>query len=109
VKRGDALLYPDRQRCMICQKYFSGLVVKGLYDSYECAGMEVPSPNWRERPRCCVNPARRSLKVALLSEEEAVKKLRTQREKRPASVYECGYCGMWHIGHGLREEQKEGQ
>lgn len=32
--------YPDRKQCMDCKRYFTDIVVSGLYCSWWCAGIK---------------------------------------------------------------------
>ena len=87
--------YPRRRRCLKCRRYFGPLVIKRLYDTYECAGMEPPSADpadWpREHKRLSGEP-----KVGYLCPED----VNADRHNRDTIwLYPCGYCGMYHLGH----------
>jgi hypothetical protein len=96
--RGTSLTYPDRKRCYVCHQYFGFIVVWGLYCSYECAGMPPPSRYPEEWPRehFSARGGQREEKRAFLSPREAREFVQSWApDKEP---YECGHCGMWHIG-----------
>lgn len=91
-----AWFYPDRQRCLGCRRYFAGLVIKRLYCTYECAGMEPPPLDPRLRPRSCRTAAGEAKKVFLYPGEV----VSPQSDRRGTiHVYLCDCCGMYHIGH----------
>lgn len=99
------LLYPKRQRCRRCHKYFSfAPPLKGLYCSRECAGMPpVPVTEFRGvqiPPRSCRLRLNRSgtpvvkWKAVFSTEAEAVEAVRRNKAK---GAYECPSCGYWHL------------
>lgn len=91
------LLYPVRQRCRKCRRFFGPLVVDGLYDSWECAGRTPPeqeSESWpREHFRWSVPwwQGRQSKveKAAFETEAEAL-------AEPNKTAYVCSYCHKWH-------------
>ncbi len=87
--------YPQRQRCLACGRFFSSLVVKRLYDSYECAGLVPPDPDVSTWPRYC--RTRVNEPKARYNCPEDVSTRNHQHET--IHVYECDHCGGWHIGH----------
>lgn len=94
-------LYPQRQRCRACRRYFGPLVVRGQWCSYHCAGMDVPSSDPADWPR--QHFKRRSVsgprfpKTSFNSEAEAAERMRHMNEQ--LTIYQCRYCGTWHLGH----------
>src|SRR5688572_8370737 len=87
--------YPNRKRCLACRKYFGFIVVKRLWCSYECAGMTPPSDNFRDWPREHRRAGGQPKATYLCPEDVDVRR----HSKDTIHVYECGYCGMWHLGH----------
>lgn len=99
--------WPARKRCYTCRSYFGFIVLRGLYCSYECAG--VPEPDRMARPRSCyvVNrrngrPFTRSGKLAFFSRDEAEQSACRQNDPL-LSVYECEHCLLFHHGHNWKE------
>ncbi len=48
--RGKNWVYPDRQRCLKCRRYFAFAVIQRLYCSEECAGVDA---SLGAAPRAC--------------------------------------------------------
>jgi hypothetical protein len=109
----QTLVWPERQRCRHCRRYFGFTVIQGLYCSRECAGLPTrsdPVPfrgNLADLPRECRNTNWRGArpKVRYVSEQDALEVAdemdSTRRKLRPdAKVYQCSHCGYYHIGHG---------
>lgn len=97
MKRGVALLYPQRKRCYRCRRFFGFLILAGLWCSYRCAGHPEPSRNPAAWPRGHFVPwgwGRRKAKKVFDDEAEALE-YPTRGDK---SAYLCGYCLTWHIG-----------
>lgn len=94
--------YPQRKRCLKCRRFFGFIVIKRLYDSYECAGMEPPKLDPRERPRECRTRVGEA-KAAYNAPEDVQRTPSGARgfndKDTTVHVYECGHCGMYHIGH----------
>lgn len=92
------ILFPKRQRCKVCSSKLDKLVVRGLYDSYRCAGMATPKTNPEDAPRECKTErdGKWMWKRAYRSESEIPQKL---REDQTANWYWCTHCGHLHIGH----------
>jgi hypothetical protein len=63
-------LYPDRQRCLACRRFFGFTVIDRLYCSYLRAGVKPPGDDPNEAPR-----------------------------KKNTDAYYCDYCHHYHIGH----------
>lgn len=102
-RRGPQWVYPDRRRCFACRNYFGFSIIKGLYCSYQCAGMPQPdlSPNG---PRWCVKPSRMKgggLKRWFDSQAEAEAFILKIRDPYLSS-YCCDNCGSFHVGHSYR-------
>lgn len=91
-------IFPSRKRCKTCGKGLKDTVIKGLYDSYSCAGMPVPSKNVADAPRQCKrqNDSGWGWKTRYRCVEEVPKHL---KESPTVNLYECTYCGYLHIGH----------
>lgn len=87
--------YPQRKRCVACRRYFGPLIIKRLYDSYECAGMVQPDPDVSTWPRYCRTRVNEP-KVRYACPEEVSSR---SHAGETVHVYECDHCGMWHIGH----------
>lgn len=100
------LIYPVRQRCRRCRNYFDFIVIKGLYCSWECAGMPPPSANPDDWPRGHYHPhgGARQEKRCYLSDVEAQEFIHRSGLTSYASDYLCDYCGMWHVGTLRRPE-----
>lgn len=98
AQRGQALLYPERKRCLACRRYFGFLVVDGLYDSWECAGRHPLSSNPDDWPREHYVPERpwrpKREKHAWLTLTEAER----VASKFNKEAYQCGFCCKYHIG-----------
>jgi hypothetical protein len=106
----SALIYPERRRCLACRCFFGFIVLKGLYCSYECAG--VPAPRRGVWSRSCYTPISTrnrkppKRKQAFFSRQEA--------EASPGfledpliDVYECPNCLMYHLGHNWKRINQE--
>ena len=87
------LVYPERQRCRACRRYFGFEVILGRFCCLECAGLV----RLEEIPRECRNSPGRGggLKRAFLDQQEA-DAYNTDPEQHS---YQCGYCRNWHLGH----------
>lgn len=94
--------YPQRKRCLACHRYFGPLVVKRLYDSFECAGLVPPDPDVRTWPRYCRTRVNEP-KARYNSPEEVSTR---NHEHETIHVYECDHCGGWHIGHQSPERPR---
>jgi hypothetical protein len=103
------ILYPRRQRCHACRRFFGPLVVKGLYCSYGCAGMPPPLPG-EAGPggiRQCANNGYGKPKKRWDIEEEARDYARVARAcGDDLESYACGRCGGWHVGHAPGSRKK---
>lgn len=100
------LLWPERQRCVICRKRFRWVVIRQRYCSYDCAGLEEPDP--RVFPRSCFNrkyPGENvpRAKTTYFSFEVA---LGSDPRKRDPTLepYWCDHCHMVHLGHAPQPE-----
>ncbi len=100
------LLYPERQRCRACRRYWSlSVPLRGMYCSPECAGRpSIPTSEFNGvqiPPRTC----RQRLKIngpntvpqvvwkaVFASEADAMKVA-----KKSDSAYECPNCWYWHL------------
>jgi hypothetical protein len=89
-------LYPQRVRCLGCRKYFGPIVIKRLYCSYACAGMEPPPADIMQRPRYCRTHAG-ELKRSFFYPEQVTNQQLTCRGMM--DVYYCDCCGTYHIGY----------
>lgn len=100
-------LYPDRQRCRKCRRFFGAAVIRGQWCSYHCAGMDVPSDDPADWPREHYKRTRISQppvpKSSFNSEAEA--RARIPRGDASLTLYVCKYCGTWHMGHKRGTEQ----
>lgn len=101
-------LYPQRQRCRACRRFFGPLVVRGQWCSYHCAGMDVPSSDPADWPR--QHFTRRGIsgpripKSSFNSEAEAEERAQRTNDQQ-LTIYLCRYCGTWHMGHTTRTEE----
>ena len=87
--------YPARKRCLTCRRFFGPLVIKRLYDSYECAGMEPPSSDpadWPREHKTAVGEAKTAY-----TDPNTIDGTRHQGDA--IWLYDCSYCGMYHLGH----------
>jgi hypothetical protein len=104
------LLYPQRERCRTCRRYFGFTVISGLYCSRVCAGLPpdsnpvVPFPEDEDPaslPRECRNTgwrgAKPKVRYATLADAQEVV---AEMNRASAEAYVCGHCGYAHIGHG---------
>jgi len=76
------------------------LVIKRLYDSYECAGMVPPSRDrtlWPREHRRGNGDA----KITYLYPEQV-----NSRPGNTIWLYPCDYCGMYHLGHKSRKSRR---
>lgn len=90
----EETLWPVRQRCRACRRYFAFEVILGLYCSRSCAGAPERSADvWLWPRRCRVFAEGRWIpKVAYFSTEDAA--------GRGAHPYLCKLpdgCGMYHL------------
>lgn len=92
----EPLVWPDRVRCRRCRRFLDATVLLGMFCSYDCADLPEPLP-LAEAPRQCVfGPrAKRRYKARYRSAEEALAHCRDPK----MSVYLCGNCYQWHMGH----------
>jgi hypothetical protein len=91
--------YPERTRCLGCRRYFGFIVIKRLYCSYKCAGMEPPAFDPAQRPRCCRTRVGEAKRAYFYPEEVVTPELDVESDLH---VYPCDCCGMYHIGHTTR-------
>lgn len=87
--------YPERRRCLACRKFFSFLVVKRLYCSYECAGVPAPSDNPADWPR----EHRTASGDAKASYAHPGEVRSAQTNEANIHLYPCNYCFTYHLGH----------
>ena len=96
-------IYPQRQRCIACRRYFNALVLAGQWCSYECAGHPQPSRNpadWpREHWRKAIRRHDRIEKEGHLTQAQAQFAVMANDGDGALQEYLCSYCLMWHIGH----------
>lgn len=104
MARGQALLYPDRKRCLACRRYFGFLVVDGLYDSWECAPRGRPSDNPEDWPREHYVPLPGGVKREKHSYWYRSGAERAA-DRQGKGAYRCGYCRNYHIGTNRSEEK----
>jgi hypothetical protein len=96
--QGKWHLYPDRQRCLACRRFFGFTVIDRLYCSYLCAGVKPPGDDPNEAPRKCVTGSigSRRFKVRY----QYLKQVPSfQLRKKNTDAYYCDYCHHYHIGH----------
>lgn len=101
------LVWPERQRCRACRKYFGFIVLRRLYCSYECAGLPEPDPD--ARPRQCFSKVPwigLQPKRAFFSLEAARANHAAQKDQT-LNAYECSNCLMYHLGHEYIEMSTE--
>ena len=91
-------LYPDRQRCAKCRKKLELTVLDGMYCSYECLGISVPSARVEDAPRFCKREVsgKWNFKTRFKAEAEVPQKL---RDDPATNIYRCEYCHYLHVGH----------
>lgn len=102
------LIYPQRQRCRACRRYWGFYVpLRGLYCTPECAGRpDIPMsvvngvelPPRTCRTRAVMNgptspPRRWQWKRVYATEAEA---LEFGRRNGTPNAYECPNCWWWH-------------
>lgn len=117
------LLYPQRQRCRVCRRYWSfSPPIRGLYCSPECAGrppLEMHEFNGvMVPPRTCrtrfyikggANFVPEVKWKAVFANEEDALAFGGQNGMR--SAYECPNCWWWHVAtrrfpYVLAQEEK---
>ena len=91
-------LYPNRQRCKTCRKSFGTTVLDGLFCSYRCAGLPVPSRSVEDAPRHCKRLVNNiwGWKTKYTFEGGVPQKY---RDDPSTNIYRCDYCHFLHIGH----------
>jgi hypothetical protein len=94
------LLYPQRQRCRACRKYFCFEVIYRLYCSAECAGLPN-QPGIMDLPRSCrvFRDGEWVPKRSYRSYREAYRRSGQARNKGRV-IYLCDGpdgCGLYHI------------
>lgn len=113
------LLYPQRQRCRTCRRYWSfSTPLRGLYCSPECAGrppipmseingVQVPPRTCRQRLKINgPNTVPRVVwKSVFANEADALR----YNGRAGLHAYECPNCWYWHLTHISREEWAEMQ
>lgn len=94
------LLYPERQRCRNCRRYFAFEVVLRQYCSDECAGRPPRSSNVEDLPRSCRAWHSRErawhAKQVFYTEREA----QHAASRKGAHWYHCSAatgCGEYHL------------
>lgn len=110
------LVYPERQRCRACRRYFGFEVIQGLYCRRECAGLpSLPDPSRQpeafgpvpdapvlDLPRCCRTVHRRNRaarpKVRYLRPEDASAVRSCMTSETLPEIYQCPHCSYWHLG-----------
>lgn len=91
-------LYPDRKLCKKCGKKLLTVVLDGLYCSYKCANVPIPSKNINDVPREC--KTQRENKWVLKRKFRYKGEIPTKIINDPSTnVYNCNYCHFLHIGH----------
>lgn len=102
------LIYPDRQRCRTCRRYFGFEVLFGLYCTRDCAGLGPVPSNVEDWPRQCRSFDRRAgawqPKVPFRTEEEA-----REAATRQDTWYRCDSCGSWHIATNKEAQEWQEQ
>lgn len=109
------LLYPERQRCRTCRRYWSfSIPIRGVYCSPECAGrppipmsdingVQVPPRTCRQRLK--INGPNTVPKVVwksvFASEADAMSFMKN------GYAYECPNCWYWHRTKMSRERWAE--
>lgn len=93
-------LYPKRQRCLKCRRYFGPLVVLGLYCSFSCAGTKI-NPGGTDNPRACENNGQGKRKRRWDSMEEAAA-FAARDATGELNAYQCYRCGGYHVGHNRK-------
>lgn len=92
---GKLLLYPDRQRCRACRRYFGFEIILRQWCSEECAGRAY---NLENAPRSCKVWDRElgewRWKRVWWHEREAK---RACRKKGAADWYRCDGCWGYHL------------
>lgn len=105
----DPLLYPQRQRCRTCRRFFGFIVHVRAFCSVECAekGADLISPI--DLPRCCrVRKTKGKggwkAKLTFYGEEQA-----EEAAQREGSFwYRCegdGGCGHFHLSKFQRSQK----
>jgi len=91
-------LFPKRLRCKTCRKGLEKIVLDGLYCSYRCAGVPVPSNKVAEAPRHCKREVNGiwNWKTKYRYDGEVPEKL---RQDPGTNIYVCDYCHFKHVGH----------
>lgn len=89
------LLYPERQRCRACRRYFGFIVILRQWCSEECAGVEY---NLENAPRSCKvwdhEGGGWRWKQVWWSERQVKKAC---RKKGAAAWYRCDGCWEYHL------------
>lgn len=103
------MLFPQRQRCVVCRhKLGAGVsdpVYDGLYCSPRCAGVPRPAAVPQDAPRECKTQRENQwvFKRRYRCEQEIPKLL---REDPSTSWYWCTHCRHLHIGHSRLGERE---
>lgn len=98
------LLYPERQRCRRCRRYFGFVVIQRQWCSEECAGVEY---NLETAPRQCKTPDRDApggwrWKRVWWTEAAARRAVRRNGAK---DFYRCEGCWGYHLTKQTPEER----
>lgn len=101
-------IFPDRQRCVTCRKKLEDTVLDGMYCSYPCLHIRVPSSNVEEAPRHCKRQINNAwgFKTRYRAENEVPQKL---RDDPATNIYRCDYCRFLHVGHNRPVEFERGK
>lgn len=91
-------LYPLRTRCFTCRKKLEKVILDGMYCSYACGQIKVPSPKVDLAPRNCKREVngKWDFKNRFTHEEAVSLKL---RQDPGTNIYRCDYCHYLHVGH----------
>lgn len=100
-------IFPERLRCKTCRKGLDKVVLDGLYCSYRCANLPVPSSKVTDAPRNCKREVNGSWgwKTRYRYEGEVPVKLQNDPG---TNIYRCDFCHFLHVGHSrVQPEDKE--
>ncbi|MBC9705725.1 MAG: hypothetical protein H9W81_12310 [Enterococcus sp.] len=101
-------LFPERQRCANCRKKLEATVLDGMYCSYACLHIRVPSTKVDDAPRHCKRQINNAwgFKTRYRAESEVPQKL---RDDPATNIYRCDYCHFLHVGHNRPVEFERGK
>lgn len=91
-------LFPERQRCASCRKKLEDTVIDGIYCSYACGSVPLPTRDVEKAPRECKRLVSGTwdFKKRYRSESEVSAKL---RQDPGTNIYRCPHCRHLHVGH----------